>query len=380
MSAPYPGGVRWRGAFVAVVVLAGLLAACGGKSKPKDIVIGKPTTTLSALPGPTVATLPPSAVGGPARAGERRLLLGADGRPFGAPLVFRSDVPVPGDLVFILVAGGDARPREELRRSHADSVHLLAVNPRTLQGTVLGFPRDAWVEIPGRGNGKLTSALSLGGPELLAQTVQRLTGLPVHYWVLTGFGGLSAMVDELGGVDVLVERRMNDRASGAHFEPGWHHFNGAQALAFSRDRHSAPDGDFTRSRNQGTLLLATLHKMRAEVRDDDGLRRWLDVLVRHVDLDVPVRSLLPLAALARRLDPASVTNVVAPGRVGWAGGQSVVFLGQDAARLFLDLRPDAVVGSAGPEQTSTSTSTTAPPPTTSSTTSTSTATSSTVLP
>src|SRR3546814_6401094 len=57
---------------------------------------------------------------------------------------------------------------------------------RTLEGTVLGFPRDAWVEIPGRGAGKINTALTFGGPQLLAETVRNLTGLPVHYYVLTG--------------------------------------------------------------------------------------------------------------------------------------------------------------------------------------------------
>jgi LCP family protein required for cell wall assembly len=348
-------------ALVGVLTLAvAALPGCGRKTHG-DIVIGRPSITTSTS-GPVVVTEPPptSAPAVAARPGgkrDARLLLGPDGRPYGSPLVFTSGVPIPADLLFILVVGSDARPGEDLRRSHADSIHLLAVNPRTLQGTVLGFPRDSWVEIPGHGNGKLTSAMAIGGPELLSQTVRRLTGLPVHYWVLTGFTGLSNMVDELGGVDVFVERRMNDRNSGTNFEPGWHHFDGRQALSFSRDRHSVPNGDFDRSRNQAALLLAGLSKLRAEVGDDAGLQRWLDVLLRHAELDAPARQLMPLAALARRLDPASMSNVVTPGRVGTAGGQSVVFLGQEAANIFLDLRPDAVMGAAGPEQTTTTTST-----------------------
>jgi LCP family protein required for cell wall assembly len=350
--------MRWG----AVVVVFCLVVGCADRG-PGDLVVGVPTTVATSAPrGPVIAAEPVPSTTAPAQGVPRdpRTLLGPDGRPYGAPLVFDSTVPVPADLLFVLVAGGDARPKDDLRRSHADSVHLLAVNPRTWQGTVLGFPRDAWVEIPGHGNGKLTSALSLGGPNLLAQTVRRLTGLPVHYYVLTGFTGLAKMVDEIGGVDVLVERRMDDRASGAHFEPGWHHFTGSQALAFSRDRHSSPNGDFDRSHNQGALLLAALTKLRAEVDDDDGLRSWIGVLVRHAELDVPQSQLLPLAALARRLDTAGVVNLVTPGRVGWAGGQSVVFLGKEAADIFLDLRPDAVIGPPGPEQTTTTTATTTP--------------------
>ncbi|HEV7887842.1 MAG TPA: LCP family protein [Acidimicrobiales bacterium] len=333
-------------AAVAAACVAASTAACS-QARHGDVVIGVPPTvsTTSSSAAVTIATPPaPSTTTAPRTPRTPRLLIGPDGRPYGAPLVFTSTVPVPAELLFVLVVGSDARKGEDLRRAHADSVHLLAVDPRTRRGTVLGLPRDAWVEIPGHGNGKLTSALSLGGPDLLARTVQHLTGLPVHYWVLTGFVGLAGMVDELGGVDVQVERRMDDRASGAHFQPGWHHFTGSQALSYSRDRHSTPNGDFDRSARQGGLLLATLGKLRAEVSDDDGLQRWVDVLLRHAEIDVPLSQLLPLAALARRLDPPQVGNVVATGRVGHAGSQSVVFLGQEAAAVFLDLRPDAVVG------------------------------------
>jgi polyisoprenyl-teichoic acid--peptidoglycan teichoic acid transferase len=360
---------------LAVLAAASMLAGACGDKKHADVVIGVTTTSVEA-PGPTVVPEPvePAAAAGAGAPRDPRLLLDANGRPYGSPLVFRSNVPVPGDLVFVLIVGSDARPGQNLRKSNADSLHLMAVNPRTMQGTLVGIPRDAWVEIPGKGNGKITSALPNGGPDLLVRTVEHLTGLPVHYWVLTGFAGLTKMVDELGGVDVHVSQRMNDRDSGAHFQPGWHHFNGAQALAFSRNRHDVPNGDFGRSFNQGALMLAALSKLRAEVDDDEGLRRWLDVLSRHAELDAPASSLLGLAALARRLDPAALANVVVPGRVGTTGGQSVVFLGQEAAEMFLDLRPDAVLGRAGPEVTTTTSSTT----TSTTSTSTSTTTSSTI--
>ena len=171
-----------------------------------------------------------------------------------------------------------------------------------LQGTLLGFPRDSWVQIPGHGNGKLTNAMALGGPTLMAETIRRLTGLPVQYYVITGFQGFTDIVNELGGVDVNVQRRMNDGYSGARFQPGWHHFDGGAALAYSRDRHDVAEGDFTRSGNQGNLVLAALGKMRHEVRNDDGLRRWIGVLLRHAALDSGPGPLLQLAALARRLD------------------------------------------------------------------------------
>ena len=312
--------------------------------------IGDATTGPGGSP---VGTTPQGGSGGivspsdPAPGGEPSIPVGTpDGAPYGPALPFLPAVPVPENLVFVLAIGSDARPGTDPRRGNADSIHLLAIDPATGSGTVLGFPRDAWVEIPGRGKNKINAALRLGGTQLMAETVRQLTGLPVHYTVLTGFEGFQRMVDDLGGVNVEVGRKMNDLSSGAVFDPGWHHMTGAEALAYARNRKDAPNGDFSRSEAQGHLMLSGLAKLRAEVGDDAGLGQWIDVLLRYADLDSPPWELRQLATLARTLDPARLTNLVVPGRNGTANSQFVVFLGDAAARIFLDLRADAVIGGA----------------------------------
>ncbi|HYH51458.1 MAG TPA: LCP family protein [Acidimicrobiia bacterium] len=367
------------------VLAFGAVAAAGcspggvGKGEGPAMVVGVPEGAGTGTSGPKVITSAPEEEappqdpglfvdpapfgGGSAEPPPIPTLAAPNGKPWAAPIPFTTQQEVPDGLVFILVAGSDARPGEELTKTRADSLHLLCVNPETGQGTLLGFPRDSWVEIPGHGRGKINNALALGGPNLLAKTVRRLTGLPVDYYVLTGFKGLIAMVDELGGVDVHVDRRMNDKASGARFQRGWHHMTGGQALAYSRNRTDVEQGDLSRSEHQGELMLAALAKMRSEVADDGGVARWISVLVKHAKLDVPLNKLPQLGALARRLDPARIKNIVAPGRLGFASRQSVVFLTTEAARMFEDLRPDAVLGTAQPAPTSSSSSsssTTAP--------------------
>lgn len=318
-----------------------------------EVVVGVPEGTSTSTPGPsipppTTTTSPPRVLGTVTETPEpppAPALAPPDGAPWPPPIPFVSSVPVPDHLVFVLVIGSDARPGQDPTRARADSLHLLAVDPTTSRATVVGLPRDSWVDVPGHGRRKINSALVLGGPDLMAQTVRQLTGLPIHYYVVTGFEGFTRLVDELGGVDVPVERRMNDPFSGARFEPGWHHFDGGEALAFSRNRKDSGRGDFSRSENQGLVLLSALAKMRAEVGDDAGVAAWTSVLVKHVALDVPPADLPALGSLARALDPHTTDNVVAPGGTGRAGGQSVVFLDPAAAAaLFDDLRDDAVIG------------------------------------
>ncbi|HVM08885.1 MAG TPA: LCP family protein [Acidimicrobiales bacterium] len=366
-------------AVVTVAIAAATLAVIAPRDPSIVLAYTGPTiasvpTTTAVIPQPTVppttvTTLPAPDIGRAAipEPGPAVGLKIANGRPYQPAIEFRSTIPIPDDLVFVLVLGSDARPNENMLKTRADSIHLVAVNPRSGQGTIVGFPRDSYVQFPNGGRGKINDALARGGPTYVAETVRQLTGLPIHYVVVTGFVGFQRMVDELGGLDMHVDRRMNDRMSGARFQPGWHHFVGGEALAYARNRNDVPYGDFSRSENHGALLLAGLAKLRAEVADDPNLLRWIDVLRRHARVDVPPDHLPRLAALARRVAPERMTNVVLPGRVGYAGKASVVFLTQDAPRLFEDLRADAVIGAAAPPVGATSTvpPTTSAPPTTS---------------
>ncbi|MEO5678389.1 MAG: LCP family protein, partial [Acidimicrobiales bacterium] len=345
-------------------------ATVGGASSGAGVAIPEPP---GAAPGGGAGALDdgPGIRGavGPRRPSGHRLL-DATGRPYGAPAPFNAAVPVPPGLVWVLVIGSDARPGEPPLRTRADSIHLLAANPATGQATVIGFPRDSFVDIEGHGTAKINTALVYGGPELLARTINRFTGLPVQYWVVAGFEAFPRVIDEVGGVDVKVPTPMDDQNSGAHFLPGYHHFDGQQALAFSRDRHDFADGDLARSRNQGLLVLAALAKLRAEVGDEAGLRRWLAVAFAHLSVDVNPEQALQLLAVARRTDPAQVTNLVMPGQGGTAGAQSVVYLdAREAAAIADDVRPDAAIGPALPTTTTATatppTSTTSPPPPTS---------------
>ncbi|MGH9181218.1 MAG: LCP family protein, partial [Acidimicrobiales bacterium] len=276
-----------------VALVFALTAACsGGGGREPDVVIGstrrstatpRPGPTIPVIPAapdPTVAPAPPPAPPDAVARAAEESLKNPDGQAYAGAVAFRSTIPVSPELTFVLVIGSDARPGSDIRRTNGDSIHLLAVNPRTGQGTILGLPRDSYVEIPGRGRAKLNSALASGGPSLMAEAVRRLTGLPVHYYVLTGFAGLASMVDDLGGVDVRLDRSMNDANSGARFAAGFHHFNGAQALAFSRNRHIG-GGDFARTQNQGILILAGLAKLRADQPTPVKVMKWLTILSRH---------------------------------------------------------------------------------------------------
>jgi polyisoprenyl-teichoic acid--peptidoglycan teichoic acid transferase len=247
--------------------------------------------------------------------------------------------------LFILALGSDARPGHGIERERSDSIHLIGVNVKTHRGTILGFPRDSWVNIPGHGTGKITTAMVFGGPDLMVQTIESITGIQVDFWMLTSFWGLQNMVDAIGGLTVDVPQDMHDVYSGSNFKKGERHMNGKQALAFARDRHSLANGDLGRSANQGRLMLAALTKLRRvfDKRPAD-LFDWVAIGFRQMHTDLPLSTLLQLGLTATSIPVNNVDNVVVPATVGSVGTASVVFISSSASSLYADMRSDAVLG------------------------------------
>jgi LCP family protein required for cell wall assembly len=238
--------------------------------------------------------------------------------------------------IVILAVGSDARPGQNPLRSRADSLHLLLLHPRKRQAVVVGIPRDTWVSIPGRGSSKINAALAFGGPDLLVRTVERAFGARIDYWALTTFTGIARMVDAVGGLRVRVPFRMRDRNARSNFRPGMQRLKGREVLAFSRDRHSVPGGDFGRQENGGRVFLAALTQFREEYRREPArLLAWLGAGARNLRTDLRIGELLDLVFAAARVRPAQVRNVVLPGRAGSIGSTSVVFVPMSTARRIV---------------------------------------------
>ncbi len=248
--------------------------------------------------------------------------------------------------LFILALGSDARSTRVIEHSRSDSIHLIGINLQRHKASILGFPRDSWVNIPGHGTDKINTAMYFGGPALTVQTVESITGIQIDFWMLTSFGGLRRMVTGIGGLDVRVSQAMHDQYSGANFSKGMHHFNGKQALSFARDRHDVPGGDLGRSANQGKLMLSALSKLRNTFAEHPAeLLDWIALGWNHLHLNFDLSTMLNLALTAATMSPDDVTNQVVPATTGTVGSASVVFISSSARSVYADLRDDGLIGS-----------------------------------
>jgi LCP family protein required for cell wall assembly len=234
----------------------------------------------------------------------------------------------------LFVVGTDARPGQDPLRSRGDSLHVVAMNPSTGEGAIVGIPRDSWVTSPSGASDKFTHILSRKGVDELLATAREVTSLPIEGYVLTGFEGFTSLVDSLGGFLLDVPFRMADSASQAYFQPGEQQIDGPKALAFSRDRHLS-GGDFTRSKDQGLVMVAALAAI--QVLGYDHLPALLETLTANTSTDLDAAGLLTMAASALELDLASTPNVVVKGSYGTENGASIVRLIDASYATFADL-------------------------------------------
>lgn len=184
------------------------------------------------------------------------------------------DRPDSGKGTNYLIVGSDSREglsdeqKNDLSTGSAegkrtDTMILLHVGDNG--STMISLPRDSWVTIPeftGSVSGnripaqqqKLNAAFSIEGPELLVRTVEYNTGVRIDHYVEVGFGGFANVVDALGGVEMCFDKAIQDKNSGADFAEGCQTLNGAESLAFNRQRYQEAEGDLGRTKNQQKFL------------------------------------------------------------------------------------------------------------------------------
>ena len=251
-----------------------------------------------------------------------------------------------GRPFFVAVIGSDARPGvcEPVEACLADSLHIIGVNPKKRAASIVGIPRDSYVEIPGVGTRKINDSLSLGGPEKVVETLEALADVEIEMSFLTSFEGFRHMIEEVGGLTIEVPYAVSDESSGASLEAGVQTLDGPTALAFARNRKSTPNGDFSRTENQGLMIVSALAQMRQEVRKDPArLFTWLIAGAKYIQTSLELSDLYDLALASLAIDPKKVVNVALPGGIGMAGGASIVTLGSEADAVLADLADDGLL-------------------------------------
>ncbi|TMQ94039.1 LytR family transcriptional regulator, partial [Actinomadura soli] len=179
----------------------------------------------------------------------------------------------------ILLIGSDTREGDnaqyggsaEISGARSDTAILLHLSPNRDQAVGISFPRDSMVKIPAcekaKGGtvparfGMLNTAFAFGGPTCTWKMLESLTGIHIDHFVQVDFSGFKRMVDALGGVEICVDKPVNDPRAELYLKAGKQTVKGEQALGYVRARYSLGNGsDLERIERQQKFMAAVVDK------------------------------------------------------------------------------------------------------------------------
>jgi polyisoprenyl-teichoic acid--peptidoglycan teichoic acid transferase len=157
----------------------------------------------------------------PAGGGANYLIVGSDTRSF---------IKNPADSEAFGNEGDTGGQR-------SDTMMVLHTDPDSGRALLVSFPRDLWVNIPGRGQSKINAAFN-DGPQKIIDTISSNFNVPIQHYVEVNFESFRQIVDAIGTVPVYFPTSARDNLSDLQIPfPGCAELDGPTALAFVRSRH-----------------------------------------------------------------------------------------------------------------------------------------------
>ncbi|MFI6845305.1 LCP family protein [Kitasatospora sp. NBC_00085] len=324
-----PPGRRRRTRRVLLWTLSVLLVLAGGAGGALYWTAEHYASSVTRIPN-AFPTAPESAQPRPVpSSGLNLLLVGLDAR---------SDVPTTGSRA--------EAPAWQAGAARSDTMMLLHLSDDRRSASLVSLARDTWVSVPGHGQAKLNAAYSWGGPALMTETVQDLTGIRIDHLAVIDWNGFRELTDAVGGVDITIARTIEAAGEARAWEAGTHHMDGAQALLYVRERYGLPGGDLDRTKRQQNFLRALMLRIMdsGTLTSPSRLGGLLQSVGEVVSVDDRLSNgdLFRLAWSLRSLRPDDVRFMNAPfGGFDTREGQSVVLLAErPAAQLWEAMRND----------------------------------------
>ncbi|HLC38764.1 MAG TPA: LCP family protein [Patescibacteria group bacterium] len=255
----------------------------------------------------------------------------------------KSDAKLNGedaDRVNVLLLGmpGSGHQGPEL----TDTIMILSIKPSENKAALISIPRDLYVKAPGTSSYvKINSVYALGkekannaknsttkhslliakapenGYEYLKQTITDVTDLPIHYYIKMDFVGFENIVDELGGIDIYVEKNLYDPYyptdnygyQTLKISKGQQHMSGSLALKYARSRETS--SDFDRAKRQQQVLTAIKDKaVKLSFFDVGKIIKLLKIIDQHFTTDLSFKEVERLVTLTKNIDRSKIINKV----------------------------------------------------------------------
>lgn len=208
----------------------------------------------------------------------------------------------PGVRLYMML-GSDYRPDAGFR---TDTIMLVAVDGTTGKTSMISFPRDLWVSIPGYGEQRINTVMQTGGFQLMANTLQTNFGVYPTQYAMIDMAGFMQVIDVLGGIEFTTDQYTGDACETylnpnkwCEVYPGPVSMDSDWALWYVRARYNS--SDFDRMRRTQEVTKAIFDKAISPA----GMLR-LPELMRIYNSDVESNispdQLMPMIQFARRIN------------------------------------------------------------------------------
>jgi len=191
------------------------------------------------------------------------------------------------------------------------------------------YPRDGYDSPAARKiNAIYNSEKAIGSAKAVSDLLQ---GMPIHYYAMIDYDGVSNIVDSMGGVPMDIPFHMvyndpyDDPPLHIDLPEGSMVLDGSHAIQFLRFRHGYPDGDIGRVKAQQQF-------MKSAFRQALGLNlpTVASTVLNNVDSDITLGMSTKLAAKAVGLDREEISTYLLPGEARTENGASYWFSDEDA--------------------------------------------------
>ena len=215
----------------------------------------------------------------------------------------------------------------------SDAIIVVHLSEDGSAAQLVSIPRDSYVPVEGYGKTKINAAFSFGGPSLLGQTVEDVTGMHIDHIVVADFEGFKGITEAIGGVLVYIPEDIVDPRFGHVFwKKGWQEIEGDQALEYVRARYGLAQGDFDRVQRHQNMMRAISQRASdmSVLANPFAVTDLVDEIASHLAVDSSLTGgkMRSLAFDALNLGPADVSYATAPysGTATISGAGSIVRL------------------------------------------------------
>lgn len=225
--------------------------------------------------------------------------------------------------ILLMGVGGEGHDGSNL----TDTLLVASIDYKNKLVPMLSIPRDLFVSTTETGKSKINSVYAYGinkygrpgAVNILKETVSKIIGLPIQYYIKIDFAGFEKIVDSLGGIDIYVEKSIYDtefpKGETTGYETfsikaGLQHLDGITALKYARSRHTSSDYD--RAKRQQELLYAIKEKALSLniLTDPSKIQALYNSISQSIDTNLSLPEIIELAKVSKDYGKESVFPIV----------------------------------------------------------------------